>query len=87
MLMQGKENNMAKFNIRDEDPDHYEKIKAEQERLKKQCDCMMRVARICPYCRHKITVACKGSHGFETVKCPNCGEDVIFPPLSFRIAR
>ena len=40
---------MPRVNIREKDPVHYAKVKAEQEELSKQCSSKMTMARICPY--------------------------------------
>lgn len=77
---------MAKINIRQQDPIRYAKVKAEQDELNKQCSAQMTLARFCPYCNHRITILFRGQHGFAREKCPNCGEEVIFPPVSFRMA-
>lgn len=78
---------MPKVNIRETDPVRYAKVKAEQDELNKKCDTAMTVARLCPYCNHKITILCSGSHSYAKEKCPNCGENVTFPPISFRLSR
>ena len=46
----------------------------------------MTLARLCPYCGHKIEILSRGTHGYAFTKCPNCGENVGFPPVSFRLA-
>ena len=43
---------MPKVNIKEKDPEHYAKVKAEQAELCKQCSSKMTMARICPYCQH-----------------------------------
>lgn len=78
---------MPRVNIREVDPIHYAKVRAEQEKLQAQCDSTMMVARLCPYCSHKIEVLCRGTHSGAIAKCSNCGEKVFFPPISFRLAR
>lgn len=78
---------MPKINIREKDPVHYAQVKAEQEELNKQCASKMTVARICPYCGHKVTLLYRGQHSFSKEKCSNCGEEVTFPPILFRLAR
>ena len=47
---------MPRVNIREKDPAHYAKVKAEQDELSKQCSSKMTMARICPYCQHKVTI-------------------------------
>lgn len=77
---------MAKFNIKEVNPMLYEKVKAEQETIKKQCEGKLTLVRVCPYCKHKVSEVVKGNHGYTFGKCDRCGEDIIFPPISFRLA-
>ena len=42
------------------------------------------VARVCPYCLHKVAYAFAGYHAPERVKCASCGEEVILPAVSVR---
>ena len=56
-------------------------------RLKKQFSGQYTVARICPFCDCKVEILYRGSHGPSSIKCPNCGEEVLFPPVSFRRSR
>ena len=63
-------------------------VKAEQEELKLQFSMAAfgtSVARLCPYCEHKIEILYRGEHGPSRAKCPNCGEEVVFPPIAFRL--
>ncbi len=76
---------MPKINIRETNPTLYAKVKCEQDKLRSECLAGLTVARLCPYCGHKITTIYKGEHGYATEKCANCGESVIFPPISFRL--
>lgn len=78
---------MAKVNIREINPARYAKIKSEQDALRAQCGSLIKLSRLCPYCEHKVENIAKGSHGYAMAKCPHCGEEVIFPPISFRLAR
>lgn len=78
---------MPRVNIREADPARYARVKAEQEKLRAQCDSTMMMARLCPYCGHKVEVLYRGTHGVSVAKCSNCGEEVFFPPVSFRLAR
>lgn len=75
---------MAKVNVRLNNPERYAKVKAEQEALQKECSTQIGIARLCPYCEHKISILLRGEHSFSKEKCPNCGESVVFPPISFR---
>ncbi len=79
---------MPRYNIQEKDPDRYAKVKAEQEQLRAECarNSSMTMARLCPYCEHKIEILLRGIHGYSFLKCPNCGEQVGFPPVSFRMA-
>ena len=67
---------MAKFNAKENDPERYARVKEEQAKLQTRCKSELRLARLCPYCEHSWT----------SEKCPNCGEVVYFPPISFRKA-
>lgn len=77
---------MKKFDMQQTNPERYKKIKAEQEALSKECSSLMEVARICPYCKHRCSTLLKGEHSYSREKCPNCGEEIVFPPLKFRMA-
>lgn len=77
---------MPKFNIRTSNPAHYAQVVAEQEKLIKTYSSSMTMARLCPFCSHKIEVLCRGSHGGSYTQCPKCGENVFFPPVLFRRA-
>lgn len=78
---------MSRINVRTQQPERYDQVRAEQRALIDQFACRTTLARLCPYCDHKVAVICRGSHGAMFVKCPKCGEDVFFPPVSFRILR
>lgn len=75
---------MSRINVRQTDPDRYAQVIAEQNVLKKIYSSQMRIARLCPYCDHKVEVLCRGTHGSSYSKCSNCGESVFFPPITFR---
>ena len=77
---------MPRIDVKQTDPFRYARVKAEQETLRRQCAGSITVARLCPYCDHKVEVLCRGTHGAAYVKCPSCGESVLFPPISFRLA-
>lgn len=47
---------MAKFNIREQDPQKYSAVKAEQDKLSAICGVQMKIARICPYCGHTVSI-------------------------------
>ena len=64
-----------------------QKKQAEQQELKKQYSSHTTMARLCPYCQNKLEVLCKGTHGASYVKCSQCGEQVFFPPVTFRISK
>lgn len=77
---------MAKFNAKENDPERYARVKEEQAKLQTRCKSELRLARLCPYCDYKLSIAIKGEHSWISEKCPNCGEVVYFPPISFRKA-
>ena len=77
---------MAKINIKETDPSRYAQAVAEQEELKRTYSSTLQVARLCPFCTHKIEILCRGTHSGSYTKCPNCGESVFFPPIAFRRA-
>ena len=47
---------MPRCNIREENPAKYAQVKAEQEKLRAECSqsSSITLARLCPYCGHKI---------------------------------
>ena len=77
---------MARINVKDSDPVRYAQVLAEQQALKQAHSSSVRLARLCPFCDHKIEVLCRGTHSGTYSKCPNCGEDIFFPPVTFRRA-
>ena len=78
---------MQRPNIQQNDPERYARIKAEQIDLKKQADSKLKLIRLCPYCEHRVESVAQGSHSYVITKCPHCGEEIVFPPISFRRAR
>lgn len=78
---------MARVNIRETNPIHYEQIKADQADLKQQYFVGIKMARLCPYCNHKVEVLCRGEHASASTMCPNCNEEIYFPPVIFRRSR
>lgn len=69
---------------------HYYKVGHEHSKQIKdweECCSQIKIAKICPYCGHTVSYVCKGTHAYTQEKCPNCGENVTFPPISFRLAR
>ena len=56
------------------------KWKDSKQKLRAECarNSSMTMARLCPYCEHKIEVLARGNHGYSFVKCPNCGESLEF---------
>lgn len=76
-----------KFNIREQDPQKYSAVKAEQDKLSAICGVQMKIARICPYCGHTVSIVYKGDHSYTQEKCSKCGETVTFPPISFRLSK
>lgn len=77
---------MARINVKESDPARCAQVKAEQQALEKAHSSLVRIARLCPYCDHRIEVLCRGVHSGTYLKCPNCGENIFFPPVSFRRA-
>lgn len=77
---------MPKVNIEQRNPELYSKVKEQQAALMNMCSGAITIVRICPYCKHKIAEVVQGQHGYFMTKCDKCGEDVVFPPLSFRKA-
>ena len=77
---------MAKFNAKENDPERYAQVKAEQDKLQIKAKSQLRLARLCPYCDYKLSIVLKGDHSWTSEKCPNCGEVIVFPPISFRMA-
>lgn len=75
-----------KVNIRKEDPERFAVIKAEQDELRRIYSSPMEMVRKCPYCGVLLSVVPRGNHTYTRQRCPDCGELVTFPPLSFRIA-
>lgn len=53
---------MPRYNIREENPAKYAQVKAEQEKLRAECSqsSSMTLARLCPYCGHKIEILSRG---------------------------
>ena len=72
-----------KFLAKKCDPVNYETVKKRQDVLKAKCKGVLRISRICPYCNHRIDDVAKGDHGYAFMKCPNCGEEIVFPPIRF----
>jgi hydrogenase maturation factor HypF (carbamoyltransferase family) len=75
---------MAKVNIQEINPERYAQVKAAQNSLRNKCSGMMKMVRLCPYCDHRVENVARGEHGYTFAKCSNCGEEVVFPPVSFR---
>ncbi len=56
---------MARLDVRTQNPERYAQVKAEQEELKIQFSMAAfgtSVARLCPYCEHKIEIFCIVGH-------------------------
>jgi len=78
---------LPKFDMRRYNPDHYARVKADQEQIEAQYFQGVKLAQLCPYCGHRVGILCRGFHGAEQKKCENCGEEVKFPPIQFRRLR
>lgn len=78
---------MPKMNVQQVNPERYAQVKAAQDSLRRQCSGMMKMVRLCPYCDHRVENVARGEHGYTFAKCSNCGEEVVFPPVSFGSVR
>jgi len=77
---------MPHISMKESNPSRYAQVRAEQEILQKEFTYPL-MARICPYCGHKVELLSRGNHGASSIKCPNCGEYVTFPPVFFRMTK
>lgn len=77
---------MPKINVKESNPARYARAVAEQEELKRKYSSSIQIARLCPFCDHKIEILCRGMHSGTYTKCSNCGESVFFPPIAFRMS-
>lgn len=76
---------MPRYDVSVKKPEHYARVKAEQEELAKEYFRPgIMTARICPYCGYKVEMLARGQHDPSQVKCLNCGEEVTFPPIFCR---
>jgi len=75
---------MPRLDIQSQDPERYALVRAEQEELMRQYSSVYTLARLCPYCDHKVETLYRGHHAETRVKCSNCGQDVFFPAVYFR---
>ncbi len=78
---------MPRYDVKTKDPVRYARVKADQDKIAQEFFCGVMLARLCPYCGTKIEVLCRGSHAASQSKCQNCGEEVKFPPVQFRLNR
>ena len=76
---------MQKIDQKSSNPGRYAIIKAEQDRLREKCSILMTISMNCPYCGHQVLRLYKGDHSYLNAKCSKCGEEICFPPVSFRI--
>ena len=70
---------MAKFNIREQDPQKYSAVKAEQDKLSAICGVQMKIARICPYCGHTVSIVYKGRPFLHAGKMQQMRRDSHIP--------
>lgn len=77
---------MPRQSIRAADPAQYARVKAEQAEIDRRYFSGVLMARVCPYCKTKVEMLCRGTHGAAQLKCSACGEEVKFPPISFRLS-
>ena len=78
---------MPRYDVKNKDPDRYARVKADQDKIAQEFFFGVMLARLCPYCGAKIEVLCRGNHAAAQAKCQNCGEEVKFPPVQFRISK
>lgn len=79
---------MARLDVKTQDPERYAQVKAEQEELKLQFSMAAfgtSVAQALPIPVSIRSSFVSGEHGPSRAKCPNCGEEVVFPPIAFRL--
>ena len=72
---------MPKYNVREQNPDRFNRVYAEQTELWQAFRSSSVAMRLCPYCDWKISLLYPGYHAPEATKCPHCGEVIIFPAL------
>ena len=53
---------MGRYSLKEADPALYEQILQEQRELRGTYASRVTMARLCPYCNHKLEVLCRGSH-------------------------
>lgn len=75
---------MARIDVKAINPTRYARIRDEQQTLIEKYCGQVTLARLCPYCNRKLELLYQGSHGAISIKCPQCGEEVFFPPVAFR---
>ena len=68
------------------DPERFRKIQLEQQQIKQEYGSSVTMARRCPYCLHRVEILYRGNHGMSQTRCQKCGEEIFFPPASFRLA-
>lgn len=78
---------MPRFDVKSIKPDHYARVKADQDKIDQEYFGGIKLARLCPYCGYKVEVLCRGNHAASQTKCQNCGEEVKFPPVHFRLRK
>ena len=76
-----------KIDIKKKAPEHCAEVDAVQEKMKAECSSGVRVRVGCPYCGHPVVTAFKGHHDSFMAVCPQCEQEVFFPPIKFRRAR
>lgn len=77
---------MTRTEVRQRNPERYAAVMEEQATLRRQYTPMITMARLCPLCETKLQILYRGQHGACRLKCSGCGEEVTFPPCSFRLA-
>lgn len=78
---------MGKYvDVSTRDPEKFAAVEEQQRKLRAETRYMVKISRPCPYCDHPVIVMFPGQNGYLQAKCPNCGKEVIFPPIYFRLA-
>ena len=72
---------MPKYNVREKNPERYNEVYPQMLELWKKFRCATYAIRICPFCDQKLSLLFPGYHAPEMVKCPNCGEAIVFPAI------
>lgn len=69
-----------KKKIKQIDPERFEWVKKMQEQIPSLEGAS--IMRICPYCKHKLSILANGQHDAEERKCDHCNEPIKLPCVS-----